>query len=151
MLHRHPCILKYISSWNKGSKLYLAVEYVKPLAHVIANQTTLQICIGLHSVLKALLFLHDKAMASHNNVCSACVYVTQDGSWKLGGLEYLCRFQDLQADYLTKTRAHRYEKAIDPDEDKNLKTQEYFKTGAIDKYAFAVLVDEVLRRKGNSN
>lgn len=150
MLHRHPCILKYISSWNKGSKLYLAVDYVKPLAHVISTQTTLQICIGLHSILKAIAFLHEKAFASHNNVCSACVYVTQDGSWKLGGLEYLCRFQDLSQDYLNKTRSHRYEKAIDPNEDKHSKTPDYFKSGAIDKYSFAVLVEEVLRKKTNT-
>lgn len=108
MLYRHPCILKYVSSWGKGSKFYLAVEDVKPLAHVLPTLNSLHICIGLHSILKALCFLHEKALVSHNNVCTASIYVAKDGSWKLGGMEYLCKFTELSADYLSKTRNTRY-------------------------------------------
>ncbi|GJQ72593.1 hypothetical protein Trydic_g1258 [Trypoxylus dichotomus] len=89
MIHRHPCILKYVSSWQKGSKFHLAVEDVKPLSHVVLSQSSLQLCIGLHSILKALCFLHERAGASHNNVCIGSIYVTKDGNWKLGGMEYL--------------------------------------------------------------
>lgn len=146
MLHRHPCILKYVSSWNKGSKYYLAVENVRPLAHVLASQNSLQICVGLHSILKALVFLHEKAFASHNNVCIASIYVTKDGNWKLGGMEYLCRFQDMSSDYMAKTRTLRYSKGIDPNEDKlllDLKKQKEF----VDLYAFANLALEILKEK----
>ncbi|XP_008553479.1 protein-associating with the carboxyl-terminal domain of ezrin [Microplitis demolitor] len=146
MLHRHPCILKYISSWRKGSSYYLATEEVKPLAQVIGTQTTLQICIGLHSILRALIFLHEKALASHNNVCSSSIYVTPEGSWKLGGLEFLCRFTDFNQAYLKKIKNFRYEKAIAPEEDGNaLETQ--LNPVGIDQYAFGVLTEEVLRLK----
>ncbi|KAG8042587.1 hypothetical protein G9C98_005221 [Cotesia typhae] len=150
MLHRHPCILKYISSWRKGSSYYLATEEVKPLAQVIGSQTTLQICIGLHSILRALIFLHEKALASHNNVCSSSIYVTPEGSWKLGGLEFLCRFTDFNQAYLKKIKNFRYEKAIAPEEDGNsLETQ--LNPIGIDQYAFGVLTEEVLRLKNSDD
>lgn len=144
MLHRHPCILKYVSSWNKGSKFFLAVEDVKPLSHVIAAQNTLQICIGLHSVLKALCFLHEKAKASHNNVCAASIYVSRDGNWKLGGFEYLCKLQEVTVDYLNKTKVHRYNKGVDPNEEVHLKSG---RCDFIDSYAFSVLVLEIFSKK----
>lgn len=147
MLHRHPCILKYVSSWNKGSKYYLAVEDVKPLSHVLASQSTLQICIGLHSILKALCFLHDKAHSSHNNVCTASIYVTKDGTWKLGGLEYLCKFEDLTVEYLNKAKVHRYDKAIDPNEESIL--QDCDRYDFIDSFAFSVLILEILKKKSD--
>lgn len=146
MLHRHPCILKYISSWRKGSTYYLATEDAKPLAQVIGSQTTLQICIGLHSILRALIFLHEKALASHNNVCSSSVYVTPEGSWKLGGLEYLCKFSDFNQTYLQKIKKYRYEKAVAPEEDTAI-SDSPVNPVAIDQYAFGVLTEEVLRLK----
>ncbi|XP_015595232.1 protein-associating with the carboxyl-terminal domain of ezrin [Cephus cinctus] len=150
MLYRHPCILKYISSWHKGSKFLLATEEVKPLVQAIGTQTTLQICIGLHSILRALIFLHEKALASHNNVCSSSIYVTSEGFWKLGGLEYLCRFTELTPAYLQKTRNYRYEKAISPEED-GAKSAVLLEPTAIDQFAFGVLAEEVLRLKNNDD
>ena len=146
MLHRHPCILKYVSSWPKGSKFFLATEEVKPLVQVIGVQTTLQICIGLYSILRALLFLHEKASASHNNICSSAIYVTADGCWKLGGLEYLCRFTELTPAYFRKIKTYRYEKAISPEEDESTASISTDPT-AIDRYAFGVLAEDVLRLK----
>ncbi|XP_033228403.1 protein-associating with the carboxyl-terminal domain of ezrin [Belonocnema kinseyi] len=146
MLHRHPCILKYVSSWPKGSKFFLATEEVKPLVQVIGGQTTLQICIGLYSILRALLFLHEKASASHNNICSSAIYVTTDGCWKLGGLEYLCRFAELTPAYFRKIKNYRYEKAISPEEDESM-TSISTEPASIDRYAFGVLAEDVLRLK----
>ncbi|CAG5097317.1 Similar to SCYL3: Protein-associating with the carboxyl-terminal domain of ezrin (Homo sapiens) [Cotesia congregata] len=135
---------------NFGSSYYLATEEVKPLAQVIGSQTTLQICIGLHSILRALIFLHEKALASHNNVCSSSIYVTPEGSWKLGGLEFLCRFTDFNQAYLKKIKNFRYEKAIAPEEDGNsLETQ--LNPIGIDQYAFGVLTEEVLRLKNSDD
>ncbi|XP_018570433.1 protein-associating with the carboxyl-terminal domain of ezrin [Anoplophora glabripennis] len=150
MIYRHPCIIKYVSSWQKNSKYYLAVEEVTPLAHILPTLNTLQICIGLHSILKALHFLHEKTSSSHNNICVASIYVTKSGSWKLGGMEYLCKYKDLDQDYLNKSRTNRYDKAIDTNEDKlllNINKQKDF----IDVYAFGVLACEVLKSKGNSD
>lgn len=144
MLYRHPCIVKYISSWEKGSKFYLAVEDVRPLAHVLPTLSGLQVCIGLHSILKALCFLHEKAFSSHNNVCIGSIYVTKDGNWKLGGMEYLCRFNELTSDCLFKMPKSRYEKAIDPNETAALKSES--RKDFIDVYAFGVLACEVLQK-----
>lgn len=148
MIYRHPSILKYISSWRRGSKYYLAVEDVKPLTHVLAQQNTLQICIGLFSILKALIFLHEKGCVSHNNVATAAIYVTKDGSWRLGGTEYLCSYAELNSDYLNKIRTHRYSKSIDPDEERNIKNRE-IALEFIDVYGFGVLVLEVLKKKSD--
>lgn len=150
MIHRHPNILKYVSSWSKGSKFFLATEEVKPLVQVIGTETTLQICIGLHNILRALLFLHEKALSSHNNICSSSIYVADDGSWKLGGLEYLCQFSELTASYFRKIKTYRYEKAISPHEDELLNNISSDPI-VIDRYAFGVLAEDVLRMKNDDD
>lgn len=144
MVYRHPCILKYVSSWQKNLKSYLAVEEIIPLAHIITRLNGLQISVGLYSILKALCFLHEKASASHNNICISSVYVTQDGNWRLGGMEFLCKYEELTPDYLNKSRANRYSKAVDSNEDKLLK---HGRKDFVDILAFSVLVTEVLKTK----
>lgn len=134
-----------MSSWRKGSEFFLAVEDVKPLSHILPTLNGLQICIGLHSILKALCFLHEKALVSHNNVCVASIYVTKDGRWKLGGMEYLCSFKELNCDYIAKTRNSRYEKSIDANELKTLKMGQCRKD-FIDVYAFGALALEILNK-----
>ncbi|XP_072748358.1 protein-associating with the carboxyl-terminal domain of ezrin [Anoplolepis gracilipes] len=144
MLYRHPCILKYISSWSKGSKFFLATEEARPLIQVIEKQNILQICIGLHSILRALIFLHETALASHNNICSSSIYVTVEGYWKLGGLECLCKFTDATSTYYQRIKSYRCEKAISPNED----IADLIKSAnltSIDSYAFGVLVEDILK------
>ncbi|XP_060525428.1 protein-associating with the carboxyl-terminal domain of ezrin [Cylas formicarius] len=146
MIYRHPCILKYVSSWQRMSKFYLATEEAAPLAQSLPSLTQLEICVGLHSVLKALCFLHRQANVSHNNVCVASVYVAKDRTWKLGGMEYACRYKELTSDYLVKTQSSRYGKARDANEVKYVggcKGREDF----IDAYAFATLATELLSSK----
>lgn len=58
--YRHPCIVRYLSSWQQRSTFHLATEYVQPLAHILNSQTPLQICIGLNNILQALVFLHEQ-------------------------------------------------------------------------------------------
>ncbi|XP_068628331.1 protein-associating with the carboxyl-terminal domain of ezrin isoform X3 [Battus philenor] len=139
--YRHPCIVRYISSWQQRFTFHLVTEFVQPLSHVIIGQTPLQICIGLNNILRALVFLHEQAGVSHNNVGVSSIYVTGDGQWKLGGLQYLCNFTDLNPTYLKHARIHRYDKAIDPDE------ESHDITSKVDQYAFAVLVDEVFKER----
>lgn len=144
MIYRHPCIIKYISSWSKSSKFYLAVEHVRPLSHVFSTLSTLQLCIGLYSILKALCFLHEKAKASHNNVCLASVYITDDGNWKLGGMEFSCKYHELSKEHLSKSKANRYAAAVDVNEEENIQKPGVLKE-FVDAYAFFVLVGELLK------
>ncbi|XP_013183427.2 protein-associating with the carboxyl-terminal domain of ezrin [Amyelois transitella] len=137
--YRHPCIVHYISAWQQRSIFHLATEFVQPLSQVLTAQTPLQKCIGLNNILRALVFLHEQAGMSHNNVSMSAIYVTGDGQWKLGGLQYLCPFTDLTSAYLKHARIHRYDKAIDPNEDS-------FETNTtIDQYGFAILVEDVYK------
>ncbi|CAH2238802.1 jg7736 [Pararge aegeria aegeria] len=135
--YRHPCIVRYISAWRQRSTFHLATEYVQPLAHVLNSQTPLQICIGLNNILQALVFLHEQACMSHNNISMSSIYISGDGQWKLAGLQYLCPFNELNAAYLKHSRIHRYDKAVDPNEDS------YEIISKVDQYAFAVLVEDV--------
>lgn len=116
------------------------------MVQVIGSQTTLQICVGLHSVLRALLFLHENATGSHNNVCSSSVFVTPEGSWKLGGLEYFCRNSEMTEAYFRKIKTYRYENAISPDEEV-LMQDISSDPSVIDKFAYAVLVADILKNK----
>lgn len=150
MIYRHPCILKYISSWSKSSKFYLAVEHVRPLSHVFSSLSILQLCIGLHSILKALCFLHEKGKASHNNVCLASVYVTDDGKWKLGGMEFSCKYTELSKEHLSKSKANRYAAAIDVNEEEYIQKSDISKE-FVDAYAFFVLVSELLKSDTSGN
>ncbi|CAH0552708.1 unnamed protein product [Brassicogethes aeneus] len=150
MIYRHPCILKYISSWSKNSKFYLVVEEVKPLNQILGTLNNLQICIGLHSILKALCFLHETASVSHNNICSSAIFVSSNGNWKLGGMEYLCKFSDVTSDFLNKSNSSRYNKAIDPDEVKNMQNN-LDRKDAIDVYAFGVMACELLKAKNDDS
>ncbi|XP_026763989.2 protein-associating with the carboxyl-terminal domain of ezrin [Galleria mellonella] len=143
--YRHPCIVRYISAWQQRSTLHLATEYVQPLSQVLITQTPLQICIGLNNILRALVFLHNQAGMSHNNISVSAVYVTGDGQWKLGGLQYLCSFSELTPAYLKHARIHRYDKAVDPNEDS------YTLTTKVDQYGFAVLVEDVYRNHKNDD
>ena len=42
--------------------------------------------------------------------------MSEDGSWKIGSLEHLCRYGDVTASYLKKRKHFRYEKAIPVEE-----------------------------------
>lgn len=150
MLHRHPYILKYISSWHKGSKFFLCTEEAKPLIQVIDGQNALQICVGLYNIACALVFLHEKALATHNNVCSSSIYITPEGCWKLGGFEYLCKFSEVTSTHYQKIRSYRYEKATCPNEDIN-KLIASRNLASIDSYAFGVLAEDILKLKHADN
>lgn len=142
MIYRHPFIVKYVGSWKKKSNFYLAVEEVTPLHHVLPSLNNLQIAVGLYSILKALSFLHKNALVSHNNISISSIYVSKDGVWKLGNMEYLCKYNELASSYLQQTQSQRYNKAVDNNETKHLRSG---RKDFIDIYAFGVLVGEVLK------
>ncbi|CAF4783314.1 unnamed protein product [Pieris macdunnoughi] len=105
--YRHPFIIRYLSAWQQRSTFHLATEFVQPLAHVLSSQTPLQKCIGINNILQALVFLHEQGGVSHNNISICSIYLSGDGQWKLGGLQYLCNFSELTPAYLKQARIHR--------------------------------------------
>ncbi|XP_046583622.1 protein-associating with the carboxyl-terminal domain of ezrin-like isoform X2 [Haliotis rubra] len=140
---RHPNLLRFIASGVNSDGSYLVTERVQPLENTLTSLHPFEICAGLHSVLEALLFLHDTVGVSHNNVCLSSVYVTTDGTWRLGGLEHSCKFQEADAEFLDKCLAFRNEETVSPEEKQGVvkATVEY--GHARDVFAFGVLVEQL--------
>lgn len=141
-IYRHPNILKYIASWSKGSLKMLATERCRPLATCLNITSDVQICLGLRNILCALIFLIEQANVRHLSISISSVYVTEDGAWRLAGFEHLWPSADLTL--LEKSQAYRYSKAIDPDELKN-------QGQGVEQFAFAVMCEEILHNKTDSN
>ncbi|XP_065647255.1 protein-associating with the carboxyl-terminal domain of ezrin isoform X2 [Hydra vulgaris] len=85
---RHPYILKYVTSFDSSRRhATLVTEHVIPLDVAVEKQEPEEIFSGLHNILEALIFLHDKALLCHNKVSVSSVFVSDDGIWKLGSFE----------------------------------------------------------------
>ncbi|XP_058814715.1 protein-associating with the carboxyl-terminal domain of ezrin [Topomyia yanbarensis] len=143
-IYRHPNILKYIASWNKGSLKMLATERCRPLATCLNITSDVQICLGLRNILCALIFLIEQAKVRHLSISISSVYVTEDGAWRLAGFEHLWAGGDFNLNLLEKSQPYRYPKAIDLDELKN-------KGQGVEQFAFAVMCEEILHNKTDSN
>lgn len=143
-IYRHPNILKYIASWNKGSLKMLATERCRPLATCLNITSDVQICLGLRNILCALIFLIEQANVRHLSITMSSIYVTEDGAWRLAGFEHLWAAKDFNLNLLEKSQPYRYSKAIDPDELKN-------KGQGVEQYAFAIMCEEILHNKSDSN
>lgn len=141
MLYRHPSILRFITSWERGSVHYLATERCKPLTQVLATQNDTQICLGLRNVLCALIFLVEKANMRHLNVCLNSIYVNLNGAWRLGGFEHLWSKEEVNHTILERSKPYRYINGLDKDETKHDSIQ------AIESFAFGVLCEEILNNR----
>ncbi|XP_047479664.1 protein-associating with the carboxyl-terminal domain of ezrin-like isoform X1 [Penaeus chinensis] len=140
-VYRHPGLLKYIDGGIIG-EVVVITERAKPLLHHDLDQMSpLHISAGLLSIIDTLVFLHDRAGVSHNNVSAASIFITSDGTWKLWGLEYSCSFGELTRDHIEHINGYCHEKSIPPD-DKARITPAY--QHARDSYAFACFVEEIL-------
>ncbi|XP_064483692.1 N-terminal kinase-like protein [Ornithodoros turicata] len=96
---RHPNILQYIDSLETEKIIYLVTEYVEPLVLQVKSlgkdeETKLAISWGLYQVAKGLAFLTEDCGLSHNNICSASVFVDKAGQWKIAGFDYMCPAAD---------------------------------------------------------
>ncbi|CAD0203839.1 unnamed protein product [Chrysodeixis includens] len=92
---RHPSLLHYLDSCETEKFLYVATEYIEPLATHIEDtklegpQKELFLAWGIFQITRALSFLNNDGNMRHNNVCLYSVFVTLAGEWKLGGFEFL--------------------------------------------------------------
>ncbi|PZC75500.1 hypothetical protein B5X24_HaOG206041 [Helicoverpa armigera] len=92
---RHPSLLHYLDSCETEKFLYVATEYVEPLAthleetKLVGPQKELFLSWGIFQITRALSFLNNDGNMRHNNVCLYSVFVTLAGEWKLGGFEFL--------------------------------------------------------------
>lgn len=143
-IFRHPCIVRYYDSGQRSDSVFLITEHVTPLSAKLTQFSLLEICAGLHSILQALVFCHDMCKVRHNNFGMESVFVSQDGTWKLSGMEFLCRQADFNEAFLQKNRAFRNEKLIPPEEKEGQFTHLSTHGHANDVYAFGLFAKDLL-------
>lgn len=135
-IYRHPySILKFLASTN--DRLLVTELLIGNLEKHLKSQNEIQICLGIKNILNALIFLIETANVRHLNVCTESIYITENSTWKLGGMENVFKNSDITNDFLRKSRPYRNQTSIDSNETDG--------TG-LEQYSFATLCEAVIKK-----
>ncbi|CAG7727444.1 unnamed protein product [Allacma fusca] len=99
---RHPKILQVVYPVEECAETlaFASEPVIGSLSNLLSDETTsifldIELKYGILQLTEALQFLHYSGRVLHRNVCPSSILVTKRGTWKLAGLEFTERANDI--------------------------------------------------------